>query len=246
MESLIYDGTFVGFLNLLHYLETRQDLTRHIPIWNKRLHPEAKGLLFYKEIPSDIEVAYKYLEVLIKLFGSHIKDKLFLYYLCDTAKIEWPLLKVIGKAREKRNIWQDLTDEDIIKLQATEREFYRERHRFYGLLRFFQIPEGPLIAPFEPKFNVLPKLYPHFVRRFPRENFIIVDVRRKLVFTHLQGVNQLFWVDGLEVELDLKGDPFISLWRDFFREIAVPERVSFKRQRSRVPLRVRKFLPEFW
>lgn len=66
-----------------------------------------------------------------------------------------------------------------------------------------------------------------------------------LVSTNLQGRNQLFWVDGLEIELDFKRDPDISLWRVFFREIAVPERVSYERQRSRVSLRVRKFLPEF-
>lgn len=37
-----------------------------------------------------------------------------------------------------------------------------------------------------------------------------------LVSTNLQGRNQLFWVDGLEIELDFKRDPDISLWRDFF------------------------------
>lgn len=246
MESLIYDGTFVGFLNLLHYLLHSPNLSPKTPILNRRLHPEAKGLLFYREIPSREELAREFLVTLEESLGSEVKEKIFLYYLCDTAELEWPLTRVILKARQRRDIFQNITDDDVIKLHSSEREFYRERHRFYGLLRFYQIPRGPLIAPFEPKFNVLPKLFPHFVRRFPKEDFIIVDMKRNLVFTYHRGERRLFWVENFELEIDASLDPYIALWRKYFSEIAVPERLSYERQRSKVPLRVRKFLPEFW
>lgn len=245
MEVLVYDGSFVGYLTLLSFLIEREALLK-ANILNQRLDKRSQALLFYKRIHSDEERARALLEKVHTFCGFEYRRKLFIYYLCDSARLEKPLARVLKRVFTRKGSVEDLTDEDVILLYRVEREFFRERHRFYGLLRFIQVPEGPLIAVFEPKYNVLPKLYQHFVRRFPNEDFIIIDRKRGLVFSYLRRKGSLFWVDELEIELDPKVDPVIALWQRYFKEIAVEERISHERQRSRLPLRVRKFLPEFW
>ncbi len=244
-EFLSYDGTFRGFLSLLYYLLNTPNLLleKKIKIFNQRLHKEF--LFSPKEVFLDLKVIKEFYLSLEKTLSQELFKKLFLYYLCDTANLELLVARVIHKTLRFPNYYKNLSKEEVIKLYQTEKAFYRERHRYYGLLRFISLPDKTLVAQFNPKFNILPKMYSFFVKRFPQENFLIFDRTRNLVFIYKNQQKYLFWVEGLEIELKEEIDPLVNLWKTYFKEIAIPERINFNRQRNRLPLRYRNFLPEF-
>lgn len=244
MEILAYDGTFNGFLSILLYLLKNPEKLSHTQVINLRIE---------KNLPSLFTRFLNYPQEEIKRFYFHLKKtlepdffkKLFLYYLCDGAKIEIHVARAIFLSTKDSKIYKNITQEDIVKLYQAEKAYFRERHRFLGLLRFTELPDRTLIAAFRPKYNVLPKLYSHFVKRFPNENFLIFDVLRNLMFLYKNRKGKLLFIDGLELEINYEVDPFVKLWRDYFDSIAIPERTSLERQKQRLPLRFRKFLPEF-
>lgn len=244
MEVLSYDGTFHGFLSVLLYLLKDPKRLFQTKVINLRIEPNS-GSIFTHSLSYSQEEVKKFYYHLKKILEPDFFKKLFLYYLCDGAKIEISLARVIYLSAKDPDIYRNITQEDVIKLYQAERAFFRERHRFLGLLRFIEMPDKTLVATFKPKYNVLPKLYFHFVRRFPNENFIILDVLRKLAFFYRNKKGRFLFVDGLEVEINYEVDPFIRLWKGYFDSIAVSERINPERQKQRLPLRFREFLPEF-
>lgn len=245
MSVVVYDGTFEGFLTLLAVLFPEERPLEGLRVQNERLGP-AEGDLFAEHIPTKPELARAFYGQLKQMLPREFWQKLPLLYLCNQAQVEIPLLWVLRESLKRPSIWKDLTNEHTLHLYRAERAFHRERHRWLGLLRFVELENRLLFARFEPSLNVLPQLARHFTRRFPNENFLIFDSRRKLLFAFEQKREALFWVDDLKISALPQEDPFAQLWQTYFTEIAVPERKSYTRQRGKLPLRVRPFLTEFW
>lgn len=245
MEVISYDGTFNGFLSVLLYLLKEPKRLSQAQVINLRINPNSPDIFIHQLNYSkeEISIFYAYLKNSLEL---DFFKKLFLYYLCDGAKIEVHVARAIHLSRNNSKIYKDITQEDIIKLYQAEKAFFRERHRFLGLLRFIELPDKTLVATFKPKYNILPKLYFHFVRRFPNENFIIFDLLRNLAFFYKNKKGRLVFVEGLEIEINYEVDPLVRLWREYFDSIAVYERINLERQKQRLPLRFREFLPEFF
>lgn len=244
MEVLSYDGTFNGFLSVLLYLLRDPKKLSQAQVVNLKINPNSAHILMHQLNYSREEIS-KFYNYLKNSLEPDFFKKLFLYYLCDGAKIEIHVARAIYLSKKNSKIYKDLTQEDIIKLYQAEKAFFRERHRFLGLLRFIELPDKTLVATFKPKYNVLPKLYSHFLRRFINENFIIFDALRNLVFFYRNKKGRLVFVEGLELEINYEVDPLVRLWKKYFDSIAVSERINLERQRQRLPLRFREFLPEF-
>jgi len=120
-----------------------------------------------------------------------------------------------------------------------------ERHRLLGLIRFRE-SQGILYAPYESRFDLLATLPSFFMGRMPQERFILHDrLRQKAAFC---GDSRWILVSGPDLktlsEQTPKEDPWVPLWKTFFREIAVPGRISPARQQSRMPGFYWGFLPE--
>ncbi|MEN3184768.1 MAG: TIGR03915 family putative DNA repair protein [Atribacterota bacterium] len=243
MHTLRYDGTFEGFLTLLAYLFSKGE--ENVRVVNARLSPLDSDF-FCQDVPTQPEVARGFFRHLRRLLPYSIFRKVFLYYLCDAAHLEVPFVRALKESLTRKDIWWDITNRAVMELYQAERKFRRERHRWLGLLRFAELPGGVLFAPFEPSYNVLPEIQSHFVRRFPNERFMIFDTLRKLLFMYRERRGELLWIEEFDFAVPRGVDPFAELWKVYFTEIAIPERKNPRRQQGRVPLRVRKFLPEFW
>ncbi|MCS7241564.1 MAG: TIGR03915 family putative DNA repair protein [Candidatus Caldatribacterium sp.] len=248
MQILRYDGTFDGFLGVLERLYALNDdvLKKGVDVVNERVFPEKKNLLFGEKIAADPKTAWQFYKYLRSIAPRVIFEKLYLYYLCDTACLEIPLALVLKRSRTYPELWKNITDCDVLRLHKAERGLHREKHRWLGLLRFVDLGQGVLLARFEPTYNVLPLIRTHFVKRFPNETFFIVDTLRNLLFAHQRGREELLWVNNLRITTPVGSDPLVSLWKTYFAEVAIPERCNVVRQRRKLPLRFRQFLPEFW
>ncbi|MCS7199534.1 MAG: TIGR03915 family putative DNA repair protein [Caldimicrobium sp.] len=244
MKIYLYDGTWIGFLTLLETIYLGKIDLEGSSILNLRLLN--KNLpLYYEEITSSTERALLFYNHLKKTLPTEFFKKLYIYYLCDQAQLEKPLIRVIKGTEKDPLFWKNITLEDPLVLHQTEKSLWRECHRFKGILRFKSGPNGILLAIIEPKFNILPLLYKHFVRRFPQESFYIYDRLRRLLFSYRNCQSKIMWVEELKLDESLE-DAFEDLWKEYFKEIAVPERKCSKRQRNKLPLRLRKNMPEFY
>ncbi len=72
----------------------------------------------------------------------------------------------------------DITDDRMLRLKRLNQQMGREILRMHAFVRFQEKPDGLYTALVEPDFNVLPLLQPHFVARYPGQDWLIYDTRR--------------------------------------------------------------------
>ncbi len=246
MAIYLYDGTWEAYLTLLYKLTFEsEDTTLKGRVYNLRLSKKVPFPLFCEKIEPSKSRVEELKEYIIKFGERALLKDLYYWYLCDKAELEIPLARCLRKLREDPKIFQRPHLVEAVKLQKAKKALFRERHRWLGFLRFYSPRDGVLFAYFEPENNVLPLIGNHFLRRFPRERIVIVDTLRGILFIGQRERLKLLFLEDWEIDPKVLKDPFVELWRTYFRKIAVPERINQERQKSRVPLKLRPFLPEF-
>lgn len=148
------------------------------------------------------------------------------------------------------SITEQLSNEVVNSVFRVDKYVGREAYHFIEFIRFSEQENGMLTAVIHPKNNVLTIITPHFVDRFPRERFLIYDENRKLATFHIPGNP---WILAQVPEIDQEGldrisfieDDYRDLWKIFFHNIAIKERINLKLQRNNLPLRFRKDMTEF-
>lgn len=154
-------------------------------------------------------------------------------------------LRVRGKSC---GLFDDLKNPYIHKTFSMARMTLNEAHRFKEFLRFEEMENGILFAKIVPKCNILSFLSRHFADRFPMEDFVIYDEARNLYSVHPSGKNwYLVHGNGEENNLNQseREQDYQELFRHFCHKISIKERENLKLQTSMLPLRFRKYMPEF-
>lgn len=145
------------------------------------------------------------------------------------------------------NRYGDDSVRDIFELQ---RYVGNELHLFTGFLRFTELESGVLFAKFEPKSDLTPLIMPHFANRFSEENLIIYDLKRKKAAISPSGRNWFVTdvpdeiAEYVQREDDVEAD-YQSLWKSYFKHIAIEERINPKLQRNMLRLHFRTHMTEF-
>lgn len=143
-----------------------------------------------------------------------------------------------------------LTDSYVGTMFEINRNVGNEVHLYLGFLRFHELDNHLLVAKFEPKNNVVELVTPHFADRLSGENFVILDVKRKLASIHQKNSP---WVMATlnENEMNLllsdteEEEEYQNLWKAFFQSITIAERENYVCQRSHAPIHFRKYMLEF-
>lgn len=126
----------------------------------------------------------------------------------------------------------------------------REAYHFIEFIRFSEQENGLLASIIHPRSNVLTLIMPHFADRFPMERFLIYDENRKLAAFHIPDepwfLAQVPEIAGEDLNrISMVEDDYRDLWKIFFRNIAVEDRINYKLQRGNLPLRFRRDMTEF-
>lgn len=138
-----------------------------------------------------------------------------------------------------------IQDPLINKLIGLDMKVGREAHRFLGLLRFKEIYNGIFYAAYEPDFNITVLIAPHFTERLSSQQFIIHDKKRNI--SAVYDGNELVMTDRIPFIPDNKTgaeDEFVSLWKTFFKTIAIQERKNPRTQMQYMPKKYWKNLTE--
>ena len=142
-------------------------------------------------------------------------------------------------------VMEDMADPYVMRILELSRKVNNESHLFCGFVRFFDLGKF-LYAEIEPKCNVLPQIMDHFSDRYPNEHYVICDKKREIALIHL-AFGESFFVSGNEWNIDLEQqeDYFERLWSQYFKTIAIEERLNPRCQNNLIPKWYRKHMPEF-
>lgn len=203
----------------------------------------------YVECPTDLERAIKVaksIRLKISLEAYMMVFRASMHYEKDRADAVIEFLKIGYRVGSR--VTKMLGQPAIMKIVEYSRKVANEAHLFKGFVRFSELEGGILLSKIEPKCDVLPVLQKHFEERYPLENWIIYDEKRKKAMFHKCNSEAII-VAGQDVEQtmdNIKGiDEYSKLWNVFFNAIGIKERCNPKCQQTNLPRWYRKNMSEF-
>lgn len=209
-------------------------------------------LLFseYHTVVPDAQQAQKVVQTIRKKTSEKVCEKLLgALYSANPEKAD-AVYHILPQAfRMGWKVMENLTDPYVLAVFEMDRNVKHEAHEYLGFLRFEEQKNGILLAKFSPGNDLLELVAPHFVDRFPGENFVIYDTKRKKAAFHQQ--NSSFVIRGLSEEelgrffqISPKEAQFQAMWRLFFGTIAIKERENKGLQRNLMPYHYRTYMTE--
>jgi len=210
---------------------------------------EAQDLFLFtqiKTVQTDLDRAQKTL-ISIQKKISFLAYKSVLSALChyDVDRGNVVLGFLIKGFPMGASVMEALANPYVIRVMELARKVDNESHLFLGIIRFTDVGRF-LYSEIEPKCNVLPQVLEHFEDRYPNENYVIYDKKKKLALVH-PAFCQSFFVYGDEWNVDkaLYKDNFEELWKEYFAYIEIKERHNPKCQNNLLPKWYRKNMLEF-
>jgi probable DNA metabolism protein len=238
-----YDGTLAGLLTVCRRSEFSGE---EEPAQIQRPPYPAPGLFDeIVEVATDGQLAAELRERIGRELSPRSADNIRLAFLSEHPGIEAAIWRYLALGRKVgRRLDCCLAHPDVHAVHCWARRTAHEGHRLRGLARFRDTADGTLYAPFQADANVLPLLAPHFARRFDRP-WVLHDVRRSLGAIGTDGRYLLgTLVAPAKIPWAQDEGEFQALWRAFHRHIAIPDRISPRRQRQFMPMKYWEYLVE--
>lgn len=158
-------------------------------------------------------------------------------------QIAFEYLRLI--ATKKHPVRKMLAENAVIAASDCLWKVNHEVERFRGYVRFIESASGALYAPISPDHDICDLLAPHFRARIPLFPFVIHDVNRKKAAVY-DGINVFCApLESADIVLAADEENWQKLWQTYFQKVNIPERERLKQQRAYLPVRYRKFMPEF-
>ena len=242
----LYDGSFDGFLSVVH---ANHYIERANFIYEKK---KFNQFTFEKtrDVVTDIEKAKSIKKLFVDKVGFEIYSQFYYaFFSCDIEK-DITLLRYMELAFKIGFEIGNIYSVDVVsKVRKLSKKVSRERHKFLGFVRFEEMVCGKnriLYSSIEPDNNILYLMGNHFSDRFYGEKIIMHDKKRKIALLCENGENTI-----IEFDMNLGSfkskveEDFQTLWRGYFKSMAIEDKISLKRQQQHVPLKYRKNLTEF-
>ncbi|MCH9814158.1 MAG: TIGR03915 family putative DNA repair protein [Epsilonproteobacteria bacterium] len=242
MSTYLYDGSFEGFLSVVYYsYRYKVNVTKIIK------NPKDIDLLDeVVEIQTNSARAQKVYMRIVQKFQKRYVEKILQVFLCDTRDFEKALYAYIVLGFRDQRVLENINHPTIYAIEKLVSEYFRHLHKMYGFIRFVELEDGLLYAKLEGKFNLLPYLGKHFVKRLDGYDFILHDTQRALAYVQNKEEGSIHMISDFEEPTYAPSEAkFQKLWKTFFRSVLVQERKNLKLQQSWVPLHYRKYMTEF-
>lgn len=241
-DSWEYDGTFLGFLTIVHRAFSKKQFPAVI------LTPETavESLFFSEQIETDTKLAEK---IFARLDQRLRKDNFqFIQdgFNSSLTEKEVCLLDALEIALQSRDSLANFIGHpSILALQKSIKSLYGEAHLFTGFVRFEFVGEL-LFSKIRPKHFSLPYICPHFAERYPLQTMLIYDeTHRLLAIIENSKVSLLQDVDCPEFDMNVGEDKIQKQWLTFLEAVTIKERINPRVQMSHLPLRFRGNMVDF-
>ncbi|RCX16831.1 putative DNA metabolism protein [Anaerobacterium chartisolvens] len=243
MNIYTYDGSFEGLLTAVFEAYYRRDFPDRIL---SRVKLQQSLLDTYTYIPADAEKAYRVYTSIREKISSMSLKRIYYVFLsedADAATLIYEYLVLGFKMKSRLDL--HLSDQRVLKVHNLSRKVMGESHRMNGLLRFQAIYEDVYYAPMEPDYNIISVIAPHFKQRLGCQHWIIHDIKRGLAAIYDKNLLRYEETSFKGSFLKEYGETdYQRLWKGYFREIAIKDRINSGLQKKNMPARYWKYLAE--
>ena len=252
MTSFIYDKTFEGLLTAVFDAYFRKTFP-------EALLAEGEPLpLFCDEaftIYTDNGKAERVWKGLQNKLSRTAVSCLTTCWLSELPEVDMLLFRYIRKAFDApASIELNFGDADVLEVTKIFKKVTNERERVLQFLRFQKATDGTFFAAIEPMYNVLSLVVSHFQDRFADQKWLIYDLKREYGYYYdLSTVTEVRFEDKeshllsgiLSDDLMVQDEKlFQQLWKEYFKSIAIKERLNPKLHKQHLPVRFWKYLTE--
>ncbi len=245
MLTYVYDGSFEGILTAIFEAFYRREEPDRIL---SEVGLQQDLLMRYVHIDTDAAKSDRvYQSIWQKISEDALKNvyHIFLSEEPDAGTLIYRYLKLGWKMGCKVDL--HLSDDTVFKVMDINRRLGFEVHRLFGFVRFRQVEGGVFYSSLKPDHNVVELLAPHFAQRLSDQNWIIHDVRREIAALY----NKKEWIvtefSTNDIPLVTEGEKkYSTLWKEFFKTLAIPSRTNPRLQRQLLPRRYWDHLTEKW
>lgn len=230
----LYDGSLPGLLCCIH----ESVYTHEIP-FAIQAEGEAQAALFFKKrVETDTAKAQKVMDAVIGKISPRSFDLMrTVFYSClyekEIALLRFALLAFVQGPK----VMDMIAHPDVAALLNAERHLLREGHLLTGFVRFSDC-DGKLVAVISPKNFILPFIAEHFADRFRNETFAIYDKIHNAALYYQNGNMELVQLEeALFPEASEDEEQYRSLWRQFYKTVAIEDRYNPKCRMNHMPKR---------
>ncbi|MBU2946692.1 TIGR03915 family putative DNA repair protein [Zobellia uliginosa] len=250
LKSLIYDGSFNGFLTAIFV--AFDEKTRVADIQKKSA--SQSGLFSETEsIFTQMDKAQRVWNGIDKKSHTAIQD-IYFAFLSETKGVEMLLYSYIRKMFASTNsISSDFSDGTVLKISQLARSVGREKHRMEAFVRFQLTKDNIYFANIEPDFDVLPLISKHFRSRYADQQWLIYDFKRKYgIYFDLNKVEIITldldsaYTNSINKSVHFGDEEYNyqDLWNNYFKSTNIKSRINLKLHNQHVPKRYWKYLSE--
>jgi probable DNA metabolism protein len=249
--TFTYDGTFEGLLSVIfETYRLKTTATNVIPAedWQGSLFETPLMVATKKEWAERVKAGIK------KKGGKkslRLVEHCFLSELPEVGKLIYDFVRKLMAS--SIDISDNFGDDTVLQLHQIKKKIGREVHRMHAFVRFQRTQDDIYYAVIEPDFNVLPLLPDHFEKRYPAQQWLIYDVRRRYGIYYDQHKTEFvsFANDQAlqyrQLPADMMAEQEVEyqvLWKSYFDSVNIKERKNPKLHLQHVPRRYWKYLSE--
>lgn len=243
MMVYLFDGSFEGLLTCVFVAYASKDPEASIRAQETYTPSFLEESRFVETDPDKFQRVYSSIP---KKISGHARAIIYRAWLSESEEapdLILHFLRIGYKIGAK--VEHYIQDPHVNAIMQLNKRVGAEEHRFLGLLRFQEIDKGIFYAGYEPDHNITVLIAPHFTERLASQPFIIHDKKRnicavcdgrELVFTR-----QAPFIPDKGTASE---DEFASLWKAFFKTIAIKERKNLRTQMQFMPKKYWKNLTE--
>jgi probable DNA metabolism protein len=251
MQSVLYDGSFGGFLcavfDVFYYKFTDADISKEETF---------KGNIFEKVHTVKNNKAYseRVWTGLQKKLSIEATQQVYRTFLSQLPGIENVLLHYIRYVfKSPESIENDYSHTAVLMVTQTAKKVWREKHRMEAFVRFQKTKDDLYYALIEPDYNVLPIIAAHFENRYADQQWMIYDGKRRygiyyngtncseitIAFTEERNFGKM-----VQQVYDESEEMYQQLWQQYFKSVNIAARKNTRLHVQHMPRRYWKYLPE--
>lgn len=242
MVDYLYDGSFEGLLTCvyLHYYNEKADGIFLMDEYQPNM------LKAWVEVETDSNKADIVYEAIKNKISGYDLRRIYKVYRSSAEGKEKIILDYVRFGFIKGSCVSMLHGDPIVfAMQSIEKKVSCEVHRLKGLIRFSELQGGVLYSPIEPDHDIVEFLADHFCDRYKNEPFIIHDMKRSKALVAYK--KDWYITDFTEQEimpLSENEHNYRELWKQYFQNMAICQRINPRCQKNMMPVRYWKHLTE--
>ncbi len=250
-STVIYDGTFPGFLSAVFEVYARRLDGAVIAGKAKSCNLLFENIIY---IQTDEAKASRVWNGFRKKLSARSASDFFAAFLSEQNNIENALLSYMKYVfSNAKKVDFNFANPHVLLIARTAKRVYREKHRMEAFTRFQMTADGMYYAVIHPDFNVLPLINLHFTRRYSDQRWMIFDEKRRYGLYYDPEKAETVEVIVSEEssphnsagnEIDVTESMYERLWRTYFNSVNIPSRKNTKLHMRHMPLRYWRYLTE--